>query len=248
MEGILLVDKPASWTSHDVVAKIRSILQTESRIQNSEFRILNSGRLKVGHTGTLDPAATGLLVLLVGDYTKKAGEFSKLDKIYEAEITLGATSTTGDAEGEITAYSTQLTANSKRPTEKRVRDVLKSFEGEIEQTPHAYSAVKIGGQRAYKLARRGKAPRIEPRQVTVYSLQLTDYKYPLLQITTSVSSGTYIRSLAEDIGAKLGTGAYVSALRRTEVGKYKVAEALSPDKITPGVIEQHLTAGLARTP
>jgi len=214
VNGILLVDKPASWTSHDVVAKVRSLLKKES-----------GQKIKVGHTGTLDPFATGLLILVIGSYTKRAAEFSKMDKTYEAELTLGATSTTGDTEGEITPKS------AKKPTEEQVRAVLSQFEGQIEQTPHTYSAIKIGGQRAYKMARQGKEVKLEPRQVTVYSLEFIDYKYPKLSFTTKVSSGTYIRSLAEDIGKKLGTGAYLSALRRTSVGEYSIIEAKQIDKI-----------------
>ena len=225
MDGILLVDKPAGWTSHDVVAKVRSILRQEYRILNSEFGIPNSAKLRVGHTGTLDPMATGLLILVVGSYTKRAAEFSKLDKTYEAEITLGAVSTTGDIEGKITPKST------KKPTEKAIREVLSQFKGQIEQTPHAYSAVKIGGQRAYNLARRGETPKIEPREVTIYEIRIAKYEYPKLWVTARVSSGTYIRSLAEDIGEKLGTGAYLSALRRTSVGDFNVQQAKGVDKI-----------------
>ena len=212
MDGILLVDKPASWTSHDVVAKVRSLLKKES-----------GQKIKVGHTGTLDPFATGLLILVIGSYTKRAAEFSKMDKTYEAELTLGATSTTGDTEGEITPKS------AKKPTEEQVRAVLSQFEGQIEQTPHTYSAIKIGGQRAYKMARQGKEVKLEPRQVTVYRLEVLGYRYPKLKIVTEVSSGTYVRSLAGDIGEKLGTGAYLSALRRTEVGQYSVNQAVSLD-------------------
>lgn len=220
MNGIMLVDKPEGWTSHDVVAKVRSILKKES-----------GQKVRVGHTGTLDPIATGLLVLVVGSYTKKASKFSKLDKTYEAEVTLGAISTTGDKEGEISAYSTQPTADSKKPSEKRLREILRTFEGQIDQTPHPYSAVKIDGQRAYKIARRGEIPKIEPRKVTIYSISDVRYKYPKLCFTAKVSSGTYIRSLAEDIGTKLGTGAYLSALRRTEVGKYSVNDAKNLQEI-----------------
>ena len=218
MDGILLVDKPASWTSHDVVAKVRSLLKKES-----------GQKIKVGHTGTLDPFATGLLILVIGSYTKRAAEFSKMDKTYEAELTLGATSTTGDTEGEITPKSAQ------KPSEQAIREVLGQFEGQIMQTPHAYSAVKVGGQRAYSLARQGKEVKLEPRQVTVYRLEVLGYRYPKLKIVTEVSSGTYIRSLAEDIGEKLGTGAYLSTLRRTSVGSFQVTAALGPDKIDKNI-------------
>lgn len=209
MDGILLVDKPAGWTSHDIVAKVRSVLQKES-----------GQKIKVGHTGTLDPFATGLLVLVVGSYTKRAGEFSKLDKIYEAELTLSATSSTGDPEGEITPKSTQM------PPEEDVKGVLNTFLGEIEQVPPAFSAVKVGGQRAYKLARQGKEVKIEPRKVKIYEITDVKYEYPKLRFTCKVSSGTYIRSLAQDIGNKLGTGAYLSILRRTQIGEFKLENAI----------------------
>jgi tRNA pseudouridine55 synthase len=215
MDGYLLVDKPAGWTSHDVVAKVRNILKNES-----------GHKVKVGHTGTLDPFATGLLILMVGSYTKRAAEFSKLDKTYEAEVTLGSVSTTGDPEGEITQKF------DKVPTQEEINKVLEGFTGEIEQTPHKFSAMKIDGQRAYKLAREGKEVKLEPRKVTVYSIKEVGYNYPKLKFTAEVSSGTYIRSLAEDIGENLGTGAYLSSLRRTKVGKYEVRDAKTIDKYT----------------
>jgi tRNA pseudouridine55 synthase len=216
LDGYLLVDKPAGWTSHDVVAKIRGILKKET-----------GQKVKVGHTGTLDPFATGLLVIVVGSYTKRAAEFSKLDKTYEAEVTLGATSTTGDPEGEITGNEEWGTNNEgEGPTPQLVQDVLKSFVEEIEQTPHAFSAIKVEGQRAYKLARAGKEVVLEPRKVTIHSIENVEYDYPKLKFTARVSSGTYIRSLAEDIGQKLGTGAYLSVLRRTNVGKHSLGNAL----------------------
>lgn len=205
MDGILLVDKPADWTSHDVVAKVRSII-----------RVGTGQKVKVGHTGTLDPMATGLLVLVLGSYTKKAPQYSKLDKTYEAELTLGFTSTTGDSEGEKHKIS------DKKPGADEVKEVLKGFIGQINQTPPVYSAIKVDGQRAYKMARQGKEVKLEPRRVTVYRLEVTEYKYPKLNVVAEVSSGTYIRALAGDIGQKLGTGAYLSALRRTEVGKFKL--------------------------
>jgi tRNA pseudouridine55 synthase len=221
MDGYLLIDKPAGWTSHDVVAKVRSILKKET-----------GQKIKVGHTGTLDPFATGLLVIVVGSYTKRAAEFSKLDKTYEAEVTLGATSTTGDPEGEIKkSREWRVESREKTPPREELEKVLKSFMGEIEQTPHAFSAIKVDGQRAYKLARAGKEVVLEPRKVKVYSIENVDYNYPKLKFTAKVSSGTYIRSLAEDIGQKLGTGAYLSDLRRTQVGEYKLKNSVFPDKL-----------------
>ena len=206
--GILLVDKPIGWTSFDVVAKIRG----QIRRQYQEQGIKPTKRqLKVGHAGTLDPFATGLLVILLGDATKKADEFLKLDKVYEATIRLGQTSSTGDVEGEITDV------NDRQPTEEEIKEVLKRFVGEITQIPPMYSAIKINGQRAYKLARKGEVVDIPERKVTIYSLDLLSYDYPEVRIRTHVSSGTYIRTLAEDIGRDLGVGAYCSALRRIAI-------------------------------
>jgi tRNA pseudouridine55 synthase len=214
MDGILLVDKPVGWTSHDVVAKVRNTLKSQT-----------GQRIKVGHTGTLDPIASGLMILVVGKYTKRASEFSKLDKTYEAQLTLGANSSTGDSEGELTQVS------GSRPTKTALQAVLSQFEGKIQQTPPIYSAVKIDGQRAYKMARRGQTPKMEPREVTIYSLDLTDYTYPTVKFTVSVSSGTYIRSLAVDIGQKLGTGAYLSNLRRTHIGNFNIKNVSNLAKI-----------------
>ncbi len=197
-----------------MVAKVRGIVRQHT-----------GQRIKIGHTGTLDPAATGLMVLVLGSYTKRAGEFSKLDKSYQAELTLGANSSTGDSEGELRQVSGQ------KPSKMALQAVLRRFEGQISQTPPIHSAIKIDGQRAYKLARKGLTPDMKPREVTIYSIKLTDYNYPIVKITTEVSSGTYIRSLAQDVGAALGTGAYLSALRRTQVGPYKIEAATTLDKV-----------------
>jgi tRNA pseudouridine55 synthase len=214
MDGILLIDKPAGWTSHDVVAKVRNILKKEA-----------GHKVKIGHCGTLDPFATGLLVLVVGNYTKKAAEFSKLDKTYEAETILGKTSTTGDPEGEITDGYAEV------PSDALVEQVLEQFRGKYMQMPPKYSAKKIGGQRAYKLAREGKEVKLEPVEVEIYGITDVIYDYPKLSFTVSVSSGTYIRTLAEDIGERLNTKAYLSALRRTSVGKFSVRHAFTIDNL-----------------
>lgn len=215
MDGLLLIDKPSGWTSFDVVAKIRGVLKHET----------GQKKPKVGHTGTLDPLATGLLVLCLGSYCKRAGEFSRHDKTYDVTIRLGLTSDTGDDEGEKTAVSDRV------PSHEEIEDVTKRFIGEIEQIPPVYSAVKVGGQRAYKLARAGKEVVIEARKVTVYDIEHLSYTYPEVSFTAKVSSGTYIRSLAEDIGQALGTGAYMSGLRRTEVGIFSVQDAIQPDAV-----------------
>lgn len=215
-DGILLVDKPAGWTSFDVVAKIRG--QIRRGYQEKGIKPTKR-QLKVGHAGTLDPFATGLLVILLGDGTKKAGEFLKLDKVYEATIHLGKTSTTGDPEGEL------IEANEKQPTTEEIEAALARFTGRITQTPPIFSAIKVGGQRAYKLAHKGETVEIPSREVTIHSIELVNYSYPEVMIRTHVSSGTYIRTLAEDIGKALGTGAYCAQLKRTRIAEWDVEDA-----------------------
>lgn len=214
MQGILLVDKPTGWTSFDVVNYVRKMVaQKEGKKPKN---------VKVGHAGTLDPFATGLLIVLIGkEYTRRAAEFSKLDKTYQLSMRLGAVSTTGDPEGEITPVSDKI------PTLEELQTAVDEFKGEISQIPPAYSAIKVNGQRAYKLARAGKEVVIESRTVTIHSLELVNYEYPGVQLTAVVSSGTYIRSLVEDLGKSLQQGAYTTALRRTAIGPYKVQNSIS---------------------
>ncbi len=207
MEEIIYVDKPTGMTSFGAVARVRRILSQRE-----------GHKVKVGHTGTLDPFATGLLILLAGKATKKAPELTKKDKVYEATIRLGEISTTGDPEGEITATGAEL------PDEGRIAEVLKQFIGKIEQRPPIFSAIKINGERAYKLARKGQEVEMPTRTVEIYSIEQISYSKPELQIRTHVSSGTYIRTLAEDIGKALGCGAYCSQLRRTQIADYKIDE------------------------
>lgn len=226
MNGVLLIDKPSGWTSFDVVNKVRRLAQ------ESGLNTTGKKRFPVGHTGTLDPLATGLLVLLLGKATKQAPALTKLDKTYEVTMRLGQTSTTGDDEGEKTAVS------ERQPTLEEVTTALESFVGDSMQTPPAFSAVKINGQRAYKLAREGKAPELAARPVHIASIRLTSYEYPLVQFTADVSSGTYIRSLVEDLGAKFHTGAWMSALRRTRVGQFDLADALAMPDITRAALER----------
>ena len=213
-EKILLVDKPAGMSSFGVVARIRRKLREEQ-----------GKKVKVGHTGTLDPFATGLLIILAGKATKKSDEFLKKDKEYEATVYLGKTSTTGDIEGEISNTS------EKVPTIEEIKKACEKFTGEIEQVVPAFSAVKINGERAYKLARKGEKVEMPKRKVTIFSLEIIDYKYPELKIRTHVSSGTYIRTLGEDIGKELGTGAYLTALRRTKIADFNVKDAVTLDAI-----------------
>jgi len=236
MNGIILINKPQGWTSFDAVNKVRRV------IQYSDLNVTGKKRFPVGHTGTLDPMATGLLVLLLGKYTKKAPGLTKLDKTYEVSMRLGQTSTTGDEEGEKTEVS------DKKPSLEEIQQVLARFVGDIMQTPPAFSAIKINGQRAYKLARAGKVPELEARPVHIDSLESISYEYPDIRFTTEVSSGTYIRSLVEDAGRALGTGAYMNGLRRTKVGKYSIADAISPEDITPEIISAHAFSEPELTP
>ena len=205
---ILLIDKPKGWTSADVVAVVKKTFHE-----------------KTGHGGTLDPNATGLLIVGTGADTKKLGEITKnTKKTYEAEIVLGATSDTDDVEGNITRFAKQ---DVKKPEREEIIKILKTFEGEQMQMPPQYSAIKIQGKKSYDLARKGIEVKLEPRKINIYSIKLIDYKYPVLKIICEVSSGTYIRSLARDIGEKLSTGAYLNELRRTRVGEYSVEKAVN---------------------
>jgi tRNA pseudouridine55 synthase len=227
MQGIVLVNKPSGWTSFDVVNYVRKIVAAHEGKKPKNC--------KVGHTGTLDPLATGLLVLLIGkDYTRRAGEFSKLDKTYEVTIKLGQSSTTGDEEGQKTDVSNAV------PSLHAVHDALAAFTGSLMQVPPAFSAMKVNGQRAYKLARQGKPVELQARPVTISSNQLVSYEYPYVSFVSDVSSGTYIRSLAEDIGGYLNTGAYMTALCRTRVGIFMLQESLSPVGLTAQTLAQQL--------
>jgi tRNA pseudouridine55 synthase len=208
VNGLLLVDKPLGITSFDVIRRLRR----------------QTGVRKIGHAGTLDPLATGLMLMLFGTACKQAMTLTKLDKRYSAELTLGANSTTGDAEGE------KMLVSDRIPTKDEVVAALEQFRGEITQIPSIYSAIKINGQEAYKHARAGREVEMPSRQVTIYELVLIDYHYPIVKLEAKVSSGTYIRSLAEDLGAVLEIGAYLSGLVRTEVGEYKLSDAIQLDK------------------
>ncbi|QJU08889.1 tRNA pseudouridine(55) synthase TruB [Candidatus Saccharibacteria bacterium oral taxon 488] len=208
MDEVLLIDKPAGMTSFGVVARLRRVLSQAA-----------GKKVKVGHTGTLDPFATGLMIIVTGKKCREADTFTKLDKWYEAELILGEVSTTGDPEGELTHVS------ARQPSRSEVEAVLGAFVGEIKQRPPIFSAIKINGRRAYQLARQGQPVDMPERTVSIYTLELVTYEYPRLVIRAHVSSGTYIRSLAVDIGQKLGTGAYCHQLRRQAIAEYDVAQA-----------------------
>ncbi|MEK7498009.1 MAG: tRNA pseudouridine(55) synthase TruB [Patescibacteria group bacterium] len=204
-----MIDKPKGITSHDVVDVVRR----------------GYDERRVGHAGTLDPNATGLLIVGVGrESTKKLGSITKdTDKTYEAEIFLGETRDTDDSEGKIISKSTKFTP----PPRDIVNRVIKEFIGKQEQLPPIYSAIKMNGKKAYELARKGLNLKLNTRNIVVHSIKLNIYMYPILTLTCKVSSGTYIRSLARDIGAKLGCGGYLKELRRTQIGEFSVEKAIS---------------------
>jgi len=210
MDKILLINKPKGWTSHDVVAKLRGVL----------------GIKKIGHAGTLDPLATGLLIILVGKKTKEADNFLKLDKEYIAEIKLGAVSNTYDGEGTIAVKSSKA-----KVARAHIEKVIEKFVGEVLQTPPIFSAIKIKGQPAYKLARKGKEVKLKPRKIKIYDIEILDYCWPDLKIKVKCGSGTYIRSLANDIGQALGTGGYLFALTRTKIGEFDLKDSKNIEEI-----------------
>lgn len=216
-EDILLIDKPAGMSSFGAVARVRRVLSKEA-----------GKRVKVGHTGTLDPFATGLLVLLIGKGTKRAGEFLKLDKEYEAELKLGYTSSTGDTEGEIVQKVSEERVMAV--TEEQVREVLDGLIGENMQKVPNFSAVKINGRRAYDLARKGVEVEMPVRKVQIYDLKLLEFSEGRVKFWCRVSSGTYIRTLGEEIGEKLGVFGYLTGLRRTRVGGFEVRNAVGVDE------------------
>lgn len=223
MDGILLIDKPSGISSFGAVSKVRWVISN-----------ITGKKAKVGHAGTLDPFATGLLILLVGSATKNADKFLKLDKSYQATVCLGFDSTTADPEGELTKRS------DIQPKPEEITKTLEELTGTIEQTPPIYSAIKVNGQRAYHLARKGQMVELKPRQVTVHGFSEVTYEYPYIRFNVDVSSGTYIRSLAVDIGKKLATGAYLKELRRTKIGSYSIKDAHQLDSINPSNIADRL--------
>ncbi len=211
LDGILLIDKATGWTSHDVVAKARGI--TRQR--------------RIGHTGTLDPAATGLLVLCLGKATRLVEYMSEQDKTYEGEIALGARTDTDDADGQVIGECQPVPAIE----EQQLREIEAQFTGTVEQVPPAYSAVKVNGQRAYSIARKGGELELEPRPVTIHELSLEQTGDGRLGIRVACGSGTYVRSLARDIGEALGCGAHLSWLRRVQTGGFLLDEAVSIEEL-----------------
>src|SRR5512136_917887 len=205
ISGILVVDKPVGLTSHDVVDIIR---------RGTNIR-------RAGHTGTLDPRASGVLVVLIGPAVRLSEFVSAADKRYQAILRLGSSTDTYDAEGRFTQQST----TPVNVTEQQFNEVLQRFVGEIEQTPPAYSAVKLHGRKAYEMARQGEEVEIAPRKINVYHLEILEWAPPEVVIDVHCSSGTYVRSLANDVGTALGCGAYLVGLRRTKSGRFTLRDA-----------------------
>lgn len=207
----VVVDKPLHWTSFDVVNKFRYLLTKKLGIK----------RLKVGHAGALDPLATGVVVLCTGKYTKRIDEVMKNRKVYTATITLGATTPSYDMESSINA-----TYPTEHITEELIHDVLGQFVGEIKQVPPLFSAVKVDGKRAYHLARKGENVQLPAKDITIYGIDLLHTDLPNITLKITCGKGTYIRSLARDIGRALGSGGYLSFLRRDSVGDFDLSNSV----------------------
>jgi tRNA pseudouridine55 synthase len=211
----LLFDKPMGWTSHDLINKIRIMIRSSTGLK----------KIKVGHAGTLDPLATGLMLICTGKFTKRLEEFNNLEKEYVATFHLGETTPSFDLETEV---------NEKFPTDHitvgLVEETLQSFKGEQLQEPPLFSAKFIDGKRAYEFARKGVERKLEPSRIFIYEIEMLNYSFPDIKVRLLCSKGTYIRAIARDIGKRLNSGAYLSALQRTAVGKFKMKEATDIEK------------------
>ena len=211
---IIPIEKPYTWTSFQIVSKVRYHLSRKYGIK----------RFKVGHAGTLDPLATGVLLLCTGKATKRIEELQSHTKEYVAEITLGATTPSFDMEHPVDA-----TYPYEHITKEMVEKVLEQFTGEIEQRPQLFSACKVEGKRAYDLARKGSDMQLEPKKIRIDSIELLEYDLPRIKIRVTCGKGTYIRSLARDIGQALQSGGYLSDLIRTRIGEYELKDCITPD-------------------
>jgi tRNA pseudouridine55 synthase len=215
MNGFVVIDKPKGITSHDVVSRLRRVFDQK----------------KIGHCGTLDPIATGVLLVALGEATKLVEYFLNCDKVYEVTAELGKISDTFDSEGKMEDIS------SKVPSEKKIVEILnKNFIGEIEQVPPKFSALKIDGKRAYKLAREGKKFDMHARKIKIHRIEVLDYKYPFLKLKVHCGKGTYIRSLVHDLGQLLKVGAYMKELRRTQVARFDISQSSDIESCEDSVI------------
>lgn len=213
---VLLIDKPLEWTSFDVVNKIRYSIR----------RKLNVKKIKVGHAGTLDPLATGLLIICTGKFTKRIDEFQAQEKEYTGTFYLGATTPSFDKETEIdNEYPTS------HITKEMLEETSQKFTGEILQVPPLFSAIKIKGERAYNKARKNQDVKLQPRKISIPEFEITEIKLPEISFRVTCSKGTYIRSLARDFGESLNSGAYLSSLRRTKIGNFNVENSMSVEEM-----------------
>lgn len=210
----MLINKPLEWTSFDVVQKLRNIIRVK----------------KIGHAGTLDPLATGLLIICTGKFTKRINEFMSQEKEYTGTFTLGATTPTFDLESEPENFKPFI-----HLTDEEIQSATLKFKGEILQIPPAHSAIKIGGRRVYELARQGKEVKLEPRKITIKEFEITKIELPIVHFRVVCSTGTYIRSLASDFGESLECGAYMSSLCRTRIGDFLVKDAQTIEDIQEAV-------------
>ena len=208
--ALLLINKPAEWTSFDVVKKIRNLIKKKLHLK----------KIKVGHAGTLDPLATGLLIVCTGKFTKRIDEIQRQGKCYTGHFTLGASTPSFDLETKV-----NQTFETAHITKQLLEEVVKQFEGEINQIPPIFSALKKDGERLYKLVRKNKKVEIESRKVTIHSFKITKINMPEVSFKISCSKGTYIRSIANDFGKALNSGAHLSELCRTKIGEYDLKQA-----------------------
>jgi len=224
LEGeVLLIDKPIGWTSFDVVNSIRYSIK----------RTFNIKKIKVGHAGTLDPLATGLLIICTGKFTKQIDSFQGLDKVYVGSMYMGATTPSFDKETKV-----DQTFDTNNISTEMLLEATKQFTGKIEQTPPVYSAVKVDGKRAFEYARKNNEVKIKSRQVTIYDFTLLNFELPEMDFMVNCSKGTYIRSLVDDFGKAINNGAYMSSLRRTAIGDFSVSNAYSVDEIKEIIVSQ----------
>ena len=219
--GLLVVDKPLGWSSMDVVRRVRHA----------------AGKAKTGHAGTLDPLATGVVICCLGKATRCVEQLMGLTKVYEAAIDLSAFSSTDDREGQRAVIEVV-----QPPTEAQLRETLATFVGQIDQRPPAYSAVHINGKRAYKLARRGETVEMPVRRVRVDAIKLLSYDWPIAHVRITCGRGTYIRSMARDLGKKLETGGHLASLRRTAVGPYDLSMAVDAHRLESSITQDDLLA------
>ncbi len=222
----ILFHKPIGWTSFDLVKKVRNIIKSNKKIK----------KIKVGHAGTLDPLADGLLIICTGRFTKKIEEIQQQQKIYTGEITLGGTTPSFDRETEI-----NKTFETSHITEKLLIESCKTFEGKIMQKPPIFSALKREGKRLYQHARQGTYIEIKAREVNIEKFEITSINIPKIEFRVICSKGTYIRSLANDFGEKLKCGAYLSKLRRVQIGKFKLDEAFTINNFQEKILKQKIT-------